>query len=427
MNIAPVPELDIKPFLNPNHKALFAYSGPELIVYGGANAGKSYSIADKLLLQSVLQPDEKLRCLVIRKTFPSLRHTALQILEERAELFGLPWKLTEGKWIATCGNMTFIFLSLHTKDDYNKLKSMTNIDFIWINELTEITEDGYEECLRRLRGGQSAFEQIMGDFNPVGKHSWCFNRFFKKNIGRVKKLKYTMDDNHPDYLATPKAQRELARLDATKKHNKNLWTIYRLGEWGELKGIIFNWDVVPMPEGEFWDEIFYGGDFGFSIDPAVLLRIYRKANHFWLVVLIYETGLTNPKLAKKMDGMNISGDHVSYWDCAEPKSIQELVDEGIAAKPCEKGPDSIKAGIDFLLDQHIHIIEESDEHPLQHKIIDEQKSYVRAEDKDGNFLPIPVKFNDHAMSAGRYGIHTHCKNQPEFYLGVGTDSWAGAN
>ena len=396
-------EINYNPHLNPNHLDLFQSTDPVLVVYGGANAGKSYSIADKLLLNTVTQPKVKLRILVIRKTFSSLRSTALHILEERAEAFGLPWNLTEGKWIATCGNLTFIFLSLHTKDEQKKLKSMTDIDFIWINEATEIREDDFEECLRRLRGGKSSYEQIILDFNPVGKHSWCFVRFFEKNIGDVRKLRYTMLDNHPDYLKKPKAQRELQRLQATKKHNINLYRIYFLGEWGELKGIIFSWDVVQKPEGYFYDEIFYGGDFGFSVDPAALLRIYRKANEFWLEELIYDTGLTNQQLGDRMKVLEVR--QVSYWDSAEPKSIQELYDMGINAKPAQKGPDSVKAGIDFLLNLNIHIIEGSQ------KTIDEQKSYVYAVDKDDKPLPIPVDFNNHAMSAARYGIYTHCHKE----------------
>lgn len=104
-----------------------------------------------------------------------------------------------------------------------------------------------------------------------------------------------------------------------------------------------------------------------------------------------------------MEVKGVPKDAIIYCDCAEPKSIQELYDMGFNAKPCEKGPDSVIAGIDFLCDQNIHILDGS-EH-----IVDEQKSYVRQEDKDGNIIPKPIEYNNHAMDAGRYGIHTHCK------------------
>jgi len=84
---------------------------------------------------------------------------------------------------------------------------------------------------------------------------------------------------------------------------------------------------------------------------------------------------------------------------------------GFNVKPSEKGPDSVRAGIDFLKSLTIHIVEGSE------NIIKEQKSYVWQQDKDGNKLPRPIEFNDHAMSAIRYGIYTHMK---QGLVGVGT-------
>jgi len=422
--------INLNQHLNPNHMELFQATDPELIIYGGANAGKTYSIADKLLCQSIWQSDRPLKALIIRKTFPALRVSALEVLEKRAKLFKMPFKLNEAKWIAKCHNMTFIFQSLNNKEDYEKLKSQTDIDFIWINEIIQLREPDYEECLRRMRGGKSEFEQIIIDFNPIGKTSWIYQRFFEKNIGNARKLRYTILDNHPDYLALEKTQRELQRLKATKKHNKNYYDIYFLGEWGELEGIIFNWDVVTKTKEQekmSWkeiinpNEIFYGGDFGYSVDPATDIRIYRKADEFWVEEVIYwdpkkeDRGLTNPQLAQKIKDAG-ANDAESYWDCAEPKSIQELCDNGIKAKPCEKGPDSVRAGIDFLQSKKIHIIDGSE------NIIKEQKSYVNKQDKDGNYLPEPMKFMDHTMDAIRYGIFTHCKR--EFgYSGWSNEDW----
>ncbi len=408
-------QVNLNAHLNPSHSSFFQATDPEVVVYGGANAGKTYSIADKLLCQSVWQSDRPLKALIIRKTFPSLRVSALEILEKRASLFQMPFNLNKSEWIAKLHNMTFIFQSLNNKEDYEKLHSQTDIDFIWINEVIQLREPDYEECLRRLRGGKSRFEQIIIDFNPIGKTSWIYKRFFERNIGNVRKFRYTIEDNHPDYLALEKTQRELQRLKATKKYNKNYFNIYFLGEWGELEGIIYDWDVVGKTKEQeqkkmSWkeiinpDEIIYGGDFGYSVDPAVVLRIYRKADHFWLEELVYATGLTNQALGRKMQKKGVEPDSIIYFDSAEPKSIQEICDMGFTAKPCEKGPDSVVAGIDFLQEQNIHIIDGSENVSI------EQRSYVRQQDKDGNWLPKPIEFNNHAMSAARYGIHTHCKH-----------------
>lgn len=401
--------------LNPNYAEFHQYTGEEVLLYGGANAGKTYSIADKLLLQSVWQKDKSLiKILVIRKTFPSLRATALDVLIKRAKALGLPFRLIEGKWTATCRNLKFIFLSLNNKDDYTKLQSMTDVDFIWINELLELREQDYEECLRRLRGGESDFEQIIADFNPVDEYSWVNVRFFQKNINKVKKFHYTVFDNHPDYLKTEKAKREIKRLKRTKAYDLNLYKIYFEGLWGQLKGVIFNWDIVTLPTDDlsWYDEIGYGGDFGYTVNPAALIRIYRKADEYWVKQIVYETGLTNIQLGEKMKLLGIKREDETIWDSAEPKSIQELCDLGLNAIPSEKGPDSVRAGIDYLKSKVIHIVDGSED------IIKERRSYVWKKDKNGHSLNVPVDFNNHAISAVRYYITTKAKVQGELFYGA---------
>ena len=396
--------VDIRQYLNPNHKAVFNSWKEEQWVYGGAGAGKSYSIADKLLIQSVWQPDISLKAVVVRRTLPSLRATCIDLLEKRAALFGLPFDLNKGDWTAQCGNMQFLFRSCNNKEDIEKLKSLTDVDFFWVNELSELREDDYEEMLRRMRGGSSKLQQMICDFNPIGKMSWVYERGWVKNVGNVgsNALKYTVMDNHPAYLATPKAQRYVERLRSLKEHNLNAYNIYFLGDWGELEGVIFDWDVVDLPDVS-WDEIFYGGDFGYSVDPAAVVKIYRKGDEYWCQELIYETDLTNQQLGKRCLHMGMDGNTPGYWDCAEPKSIQELCLLGLNAVPCDKGPDSVRAGIDCLKAVKVHLVSGSENG------VKECRGYVWKTNKDGRPLPVPIEFNDHFMSAVRYGIYTSRK------------------
>lgn len=401
--------------LNLKHKGIHISKSRELLVYGGAGAGKTYSIADKLLMQSLWQSSKALiRCAVVRKTLPSLRRSAFYVLEKRAADLGFPFQVNRGDWTARTGNVQFIFLSMNNEEDYQKLKSITDLDFIWINELPELREQDYDELLRRLRGGASSYDQVIADFNPIGKTSWVYNRFWQKEIHEAEKLRYTIFDNHPDYLANPKTKAYIESLERTKLYDPNYYKIYFLGEWGELEGVIYNWDVVPLPDIKF-DEVFYGGDFGFSVNPAALIRIYRRGDEFWIEEAIYwdpkehdNKGLTNQDLARMALAAGVKRTDDTYWDSAEPKSIHELKLAGLNAKPCAKGGDSVRAGIDFLKSKKIHIVDGA-EH-----IIRECKSYIWKKDKDGKSLEVPIEHNNHAMDAARYGIVTHCKKARSF-------------
>jgi len=393
-------ELNLNKVLNHKHQELFQSTAPELCVRGGKNAGKTYSIADKLLLQPRLQPDKKLKAIVVRKTLPRIKATVLEILEKRAEVHKIEFKLNKGDYVAQVLGLKIVFLSMENKDDYEKARSMTDVDFIWMNEPTEMRVMDYDMLRMIIRGGESSFSQIITDFNPIGKTSWVYKRFFENNNGNngVHKIHYTVFDN-------PWArEKEIEILKSYEHINKNLYDINFLGKWGELEGIIYDWDMDTLLPDKV-DEVFYGLDFGYSIDPAALIRIYRKADEFWVEEVIYETGLTNQDLAKKMKAKKISENDEIYADSAEPKSIEEVHREGFNIKPCEKGPDSVRAGIDYLQSLKIHIIDGSE------CISREQRSYVHKQDKDGNHLPVPIESDNHAVDAIRYGIYTHCKKK----------------
>lgn len=371
----------------------------------------SFSIAQKIvLLPSVhfqLGIDKPLKVMALRKTLPSLKASSMELIANEAERLGLRYELNRQDSIARIGKMQILFRSINNQDDAAKLRSVTDLDFAWMEELTEFREADYDEVLMILRGGHGAYKQVVGSFNPVGKTSWVFKRFFEQNIGNAQKLKYTIDHN-PFLMKSDPAY--IMQLDRLKEYDPNLWNIYRNGEWGELSGVIYNWDITDEPQS--FDETFYGIDFGYSVDPCSLVKIYRKADEYWIKELIHQTGLTNIDLANRMIALGINRNDVIYADSAEPKSIDEIFSFGFNVQPCQKGADSIRAGIDFIKSQRVHIIDGSE------NVIREQKSYVWKKDKDGNPLNEPIGINNHAMDSIRYAIHTHMKDnkKPQIFV-----------
>lgn len=110
---------------------------------------------------------------------------------------------------------------------------------------------------------------------------------------------------------------------------------------------------------------------------------------------LYETGLNNEALAKRL--RNMAGGGLILCDSAEPKSIAELRRCGLNAIAAKKGPDSLRHGIRFL--QGMDII--CDLH-CRHTMAELQEYRWR---DDGNGLALPQPQGaDHLLDALRYAL-----------------------
>ena len=111
---------------------------------------------------------------------------------------------------------------------------------------------------------------------------------------------------------------------------------------------------------------------------------------------MYETGMTNPDIAEDCKAQGFTRRHQIIADCAEPKSIAELVALGINVIPSVKGKDSIINGIDILRRYKIHITRRSQ--PL----IEEFKQYKWKTLKTGEATNEPIEKWNHGIDAMRY-------------------------
>jgi len=383
----------ITDYLNPNHKDFFQYNSRELLFYGGASAGKSYSVVDKIILNSV-RWSVPTRSIIIRKTLPSLKKTCIPLAEKRLKLFGIPYKYNrQDQEIFLPNGSKIEFVSMNNKVDYEKIKSITDVDLIWIEEVNELQEDGYEETKRRLRGGKGNFAQLITTCNPISRFSWVYDRFFIRNVGNIGKIKKTVLNN-------PWAEKEYINdLQELEQSNYNMYLIYFKGEWGELKGTIYqNYQTVSTFPEDVQIQT-YGTDFGWNV-PSAVVEIGNKENNFYIREKIYQTQLTTPNLIERFKSEKMNPSLPNYCD-NEPKVIDEIYRAGFNAKPGDK---DVYAGLIFCQGKKLFVDESST------NLLKELQSYSWQEDKMGNPVDQPVKFNDHLCDAMRYGIFTHFRN-----------------
>jgi len=308
-----------------------------------------------------------------------------------------------------------IGLSIFTNiDDVEKLKSITFkkgvLTDIIVEEATETQQKSIKQLMKRQRGKvqDDIKKTITLLFNPILQMHWIYKEYFQK-IGWAE----TQTEFHNDRLSilktTYKDNRFLEQDDIDDLENETdeyFYNVYTLGNWGVLGDVIFrNWKVADLndPNDPYYlpeaqrTNVRRGGDFGFAGHPAAFgVSHYDKMRkRIYCYKELYETGLTNDVLAQRVKDMDEATGR-SVWDSAEPKSIQELCNHGVSAVGARKGGDSIRHGINWLLQQEI-IIDKT----CINWINEIQQAHWK-KDAGGNVIspPKPVDKNNHLLDGG---------------------------
>jgi len=371
--------------------------GTELVIFGGAGSGKSYAVAQYLLIL-IGYATEPLKILVTRKTNPSLRLSALELVKEILSTNNVYFFEQRAEQILSLLDGSRIYF--RGMDDPEKIKS-AEFNIVWMEEATEFDEQDYRILKLRLRRPQVRSRkgwlipnQIILTFNPVSVHNWTYKLFFERQNPSAMILHTTYRDN-------PFLDEEYIRqLEALKNEDKTFYEIYAEGRFATPENLIFtNYRVVKDAPSEF-DEIRYGIDFGFN-NPTVVLKVGIKDQNVWVLDELYKTKLTNAELIDLLKQFVRERNAPIFADSSEPARIEEIRRAGFNIQPALK---DVKAGIDFLKRWTIYI----SEHCVN--TLKEIRNYKWKEDRNGNPLDEPVKFMDHAMDALRYAVYQNRQN-----------------
>jgi len=386
--------------INEAFKRAFVSEARYLHMYGSAGAGKSYAAAQKLLINTCNPNIQNNKLYIIRKSFPSLRRTCWEMIDGLYKKYKLHPYVNKTSWEMAYKSNRIMFSSL---DDYNKIMSITDVNKIWIEEPTDLTETEFNMIDMRLRGEEVfGYRQIILTYNPINPNHWLKKRFHDVKDPKAEVLHYTYRDNK--YL--DKDSVEL--LEGLKEKNYYLWKIYAEGQWEKLEGLIFpEYTLIDdMPDGEG----IYGLDYGFT-EPSALNHIIINENNLYIDEILYETNLTNNQLIERMRTFNM-GRRKIIADCAEPNRIEEMHKAGFNIHPCKKGQDSVRYSIDSVKNYKIHITKRSI------NTIKEFQGYVWQRDKNDKALDgVPVDFNNHSVDSTRYAVYT-TKGKSKLYFAI---------
>ena len=298
----------------------------------------------------------------------------LNIMQEHQYFRDDRWNKTEFTYTFETGSKIEFF----SLDMPHKVRGPRR-DRLFINEANNIPYETFDQLEVRTK------DVIWLDWNPT--NSFWFYEEVQKREG-VDFLILTYKDN--EALAP-----EIVRSIESRKENKNWWTVYGMGQLGEVEGKIYiDWQIVDEIPHEARLER-YGLDFGYSNDPTAIVGVYRYNGGFILDEVTFQKGLSNKQIA---DVLNNQPKALVIADSAEPKSIDEIQSYGVNIQPSTKGQGSILQGIQYVQDQRVSMTKRSI------NLIKEYRNYMWITDKNGKIVNDPDVGFDHSMDAVRYAL-----------------------
>ena len=388
-----------KDVFNPVYYPLMKEKLPRYaIFYGGAGSGKSFAVAQLLLIKAL---KSKRKILVLRKVGRTVKQSVFQ------QLLDL---LTDWKIIGYCkinrtdftielaNGSSFIFAGL---DNPEKIKSITGLTDAWLEEATEFSLDDFSQIDLRIRHETAEDQSVILSFNPVSKANWCYKTFFSPDADKefLKKCKI-IKTNYLDNNHLPQSYVDALLL--LERTNPAYYKIYCLGEFGSLDKLVYNnWQKMDFDPDKIKGQLICGLDFGYTNDPTAFTAslLVPEEQRIYVFKEWGGTGYLNDEIANNIKKMGFAKSSICA-DCAEVKSIEEIKRDGIRRIfPCVKGQGSVLQGIQKLQQYELII------HSSCKETIEELQNYCWKKDKQTNeYINEPVDMYNHYLDSLRYSL-----------------------
>lgn len=395
--------------LQPNHlyEPLFTGKHRYVICMGGRASGRSFTASQYALLQLI--SSNYARVAIMRFVLGDVRNSIFQEIRDRIEENELEnhVKIKENSLTFEFGNnkINGIGFRKSSGDQKSKLKSLANYNVVIIEEADEVAEEDFIQLDDSLRTLKSDIKIILL-LNPPDKNHWIIRRWFNlissgvEGFYKAELKKEITDVCHitGTYLGNKKNlnQSTINNFEKYKETNPDhYWNMIRGYVSEGMRGRIYkNWQPITNKEyEELPHNKTYWLDFGFSNDPTAFGELKEHNDKIWIKELLYKTGLTNQDISREFERLGVDKNDIIYADSAEPKSIEELNREGWNVLPAEKGQDSIRAGIDYLLGKQVYYTEDSTNLAL------EIQNYTWQLDKNKEPTNKPIDDHNHCFAS----------------------------
>ncbi len=356
--------------------------------FGGRGSAKSHFFAGLTLEESIAQ---KCDIVCIREVQRTLQQSVKKLLELKIEehnagsYFDVQDRIIYSR---AGGSIIFEGMQNHTADS---IKSLEGFDRAWVEEAQSLSQRSLDLLRPTIRKPNS---ELWFGWNPRNKEDPVdvLLRGDHPPPGAV-----VVEANYRDNPWFPDVLRMEMEYDRSRDADKysHIW----LGGYEQHSEarVFKNWTVEEFerPAGTVHR---LGGDWGFSIDPSVMVRCSIDGRRLYVDYEAYRIGCEIDLLPDLFLQIPEAEKWPSVADSSRPETISYMKKHGFPKMGAAiKGSKSVEEGVAFLQSFDIVV------HPRCQHVIDELSLYrYKTDPLTGVVLPMLEDKNNHCIDALRY-------------------------
>lgn len=357
-------------------------------IHGGRGSGKSHFFAELMIERQLM---EKTDAVCIRENQKSLDQSVKKLLEHKIDSMnaGAYFEVQDAKIKNRLGGVTiFQGMQNHTADS---IKSLEGYKIAWVEEAQTLSQKSLDMLRPTLRAHDS---ELWFSWNPR-RETDPVDALLRGDDPPPGSI--VVEANYADNPYFPDVLRVEMEYDRQRDPDKyaHVW----LGQYerNSEARVFKNWRIEEFeaPSGATFR---LGADWGFSIDPSVLLRCYIDGRSLYVDQEAYMIGCEIVNLPELFMSVPEAEKWPMVADSARPETISHMRQHGFPRiLAAVKGPRSLEEGVEWLKSFDIVV------HPRCRHLIDELTMYsYKTDPLTGLVLPVLADKDNHCIDALRY-------------------------
>ena len=358
--------------------------------WGGRGSGKSHLFAEMMIEAHIM--DQKRRSVCVREIQKSLNQSVKRLLEMKIQDMnaGAYFEVQDAviKSKKADGMIIFQGMQNHTADS---IKSLEGYDCAWVEEAQSLSQTSLDLLRPTIRKPGSELHFTWNPRQSNDPVDFLLRGPTPPKDATVIKVNYTDNPWFPNVLRD--------EMEYDKRRDPDKYQHVWMGEYlrNSQSRVFRNWKIEDFEAPA--DAIHrLGADWGFSVDPTVLVRCHIIGRTLYIDYEAYMIGceiVNTPELFLQVP-------EAEKWpivaDSARPETISHMRKNGFPKiMGAVKGPRSLEEGIEFLKNYDIVV------HPRCLHTIDELTLYsYKTDPLTGKILPVLEDKKNHVIDALRY-------------------------